>query len=56
MVTKLATLVEFREIIPIAFLGHKVKVKLLFFLLALSTQYFMNHLLDDYQTLYSGCH
>ena len=35
MVTKLATLVDF----PHCFLGHKVKVKLLIFVSALSTQY-----------------
>ena len=37
-------------------LGHKVKVKLLIFISALFVQYFLNHLLDNYQTWYSGCH
>ena len=35
-------------------MGHKVK--LLVFISALSTQYIMNHLPDNYQTWYSGCH
>ena len=54
-ITKLATLFDYREkIIPIAF-WVTVKVKLLVFISALSAQYFMNHLLDNYQTLYKGC-
>ena len=57
MVTKLATLIGFREkIIPIDLLGHKVKVRVLVFISALSTQYYMNHLLDNDQTWYNGCH
>ena len=55
MVIKLAILVDFREkIVHIAFWGHKVNVKPLVFITALSTQLFMNHLLDNYQTWYSG--
>ena len=55
MVTKLARLVDFRDkIIPIAFFGHTVMVKQP--VLALSAHYFLNHLLDSYQTWDSGCH
>ena len=45
-----------REGYPYGFMGRKVKVTILVFKSALSTQYFMNHLLDDYQSWYSGCH
>ena len=56
MVTKLPTLVDFREDYSYCLLGHKVNVKLLVFISALSAQNFKNHLLDIYQTWYSGCH
>ena len=57
MVAKLATLVDFREnIIPNAFLGHKVKITLLVFISASSAQYSLNHLLDyNYLSWCSGC-
>ena len=50
-----ATLVDFIEEISLLLYGSQGQCQTTGLHLSIVTQYFMNHLLDNYQTWYSGC-